>query len=341
MLDEALSVLDRASEKVTGPNAHIALYQLGAMLVQMNEFDRAQPHFQRILNMPKPSVVSGLQTPPTNGVASSPPSTEALPGINTHKFNLPQGLIREIQGPAFGSGSGSQWIPKSFEEAQVGALVQLATLAQQQRKLGEWLEQLEAKAEANPKNIRTLETLAQLYTLTQNTDKVMEITQRLIAVSPKDPVYQSLWLNQAIEQNMDYETLKKYLDEMTGLTAEARLWYLALHANRSYRQGLKVDAEELVAVLETSLRLEPTHPTLCHFYIHTMELSANPEKALSAANILRTQALKQGHLLHMPSHIDMWLGHYGDAIDINKVAIAADEAYVAQTGHDNEFYKAY
>ena len=47
------------------------------------------------------------------------------------------------------------------------------------------------------------------------------------------------------------------------------------------------ETEELVAVLEKGLQLEPTHPALCHFYIHTMELSANPEKALSAANVLR------------------------------------------------------
>ena len=101
------------------------------------------------------------------------------------------------------------------------------------------------------------------------------------------------------------------------------------------------ETEELVAVLEKSLQLEPTHPALCHFYIHTMELSANPEKALSAANVLRTGVPGQGHLLHMPSHIDMWLGHYEDAVEINKIAIAADEAYVTQTGYDNEFYKVY
>ena len=101
------------------------------------------------------------------------------------------------------------------------------------------------------------------------------------------------------------------------------------------------ETEELVAVLEKSLQLEPTHPALCHFYIHTMELSANPEKALSAANVLRTRVPGQGHLLHMPSHIDMWLGHYEDAVESNKSAIDADEVYVTQTGYDNEFYKVY
>ena len=55
LLDEAISVLDRASEKVTGTNAHIELYQLGAAFVEMNEYDRARPLFQKVLDMPEPA----------------------------------------------------------------------------------------------------------------------------------------------------------------------------------------------------------------------------------------------------------------------------------------------
>ena len=285
LLDAALSVIDRAAENVTGPNAHSALYQLGTALVQMNEFDRAQPHFQRILDMPKPRVVSGVQTPPTNVVASSPRSTWGPPGINTHKFNLPQSLIWDIQGQPFGHSSGSPWIPKSFEEAQVGALVQLTTIAQRQHKLGEFIEQLEAKAAANPKNIQTLETLAQIYTLTQNTDEVMEITERLIAVSPNDPVYQSLRLNQAIQQNIDYETLKKYLDEMTGLTSEARLWYIALYASSFYRQGRKADAEKLVAVLEGAKVTDLSTGELLVSALAQMDKTGAAEKILAQLSV--------------------------------------------------------
>ena len=101
------------------------------------------------------------------------------------------------------------------------------------------------------------------------------------------------------------------------------------------------ETEELVAVLEKGLRVDPTHPGLCHFYIHTMELSATPEKALPAADMLRYRIPEQGHLLHMPSHIDMWVGQYKEAVETNKRAIVGDEAYVLKTGHDNEFYKMY
>ena len=101
------------------------------------------------------------------------------------------------------------------------------------------------------------------------------------------------------------------------------------------------ETEELVAVLEKALRADPTHPGLCHFYIHTMELSATPEKALPAADTLRFRVPEHGHFLHMPSHIDMWVGQYNEAVEANKRGVQADEAYKLRTGHDNEFYKVF
>ncbi len=98
---------------------------------------------------------------------------------------------------------------------------------------------------------------------------------------------------------------------------------------------------ELVEVLERGLKQNPTHPGLCHFYIHTMELSDSPHKALACANILRTRYPSQGHLLHMPSHIDMWVGQYKEAVEANEKGVASDEKYVSRTGQDNEFYKMY
>ncbi len=101
------------------------------------------------------------------------------------------------------------------------------------------------------------------------------------------------------------------------------------------------ETEELVAVLEKALKVDPTHPGLCHFYIHTMELSATPEKALPAADILRFRVPEHGHFVHMPSHIDMWVGQYKEAVETNKRAVAVDEVYKLKTGQDNEFYKVY
>ena len=128
----------------------------------------------------------------------------------------------------------------------------MLTITQQQRKLTEFIERFEAQIDADPKNIKTLETLAQIYTLTQNTDKAKTTIERLIAASPNDPVYQAFWLSRSMGQERDYETLKKSLDEMIGLTPEARFWYIAQYASNFYQQGQKEDAEKLAAELENA-----------------------------------------------------------------------------------------
>ena len=246
LLDEAISVLDRASEKVTGTNAHIELYQLGAAFVEMNEYDRARPLFQKVLDMPEPA-----QNATQNPVPNVPRATSGPPGIRTDRFNLPRTLTSRIQRSTFQiqGGRQTQWIPKNFEEAQAGALVQITTIAQQQRKLGEFIEQLEVQADADPKNIKGLETLAQIYILTRDTDKTDETLERLITASPNDPVYQGTRLTRLMGQGISYETLKKYLDEINVLAPEARLWYIARYASNFYRQGRKEDTEKLVVEL--------------------------------------------------------------------------------------------
>ena len=246
LLDEAISVLDRAAEKITGPNAHIELYQLGDAFVEMNEFDRARPLFQRVLNMPEPT-----QQATQNPVTNAPRATSGPPGIRTDRFNLPRTLTSRIQRSSFQIQGvrQTQWIPTDFDEAQAGALVQITTIAQQQRKLGALINQLEAQADADPKNIKGLETLAQIYILTQDTDKTNETLERLIAASPNDPVYQGTRLTRLMGQGISYETLKKYLDEITALVPDARLWYVARYASDFYRQGRKEDTEKLVMEL--------------------------------------------------------------------------------------------
>ena len=95
--------------------------------------------------------------------------------------------------------------------------------------------------------------------------------------------------------------------------------------------------EELVAVLEHGLKLTqdqnlPPHPGLIHMYIHTMEMSPEPEKALNCADQLRNLMPDCGHLQHMPTHIDVLCGHYQAAVSASRLAIEADNKYLAQIG---------
>jgi tetratricopeptide (TPR) repeat protein len=86
---------------------------------------------------------------------------------------------------------------------------------------------------------------------------------------------------------------------------------------------------EAVATLEAVLKQHPEHPGANHFYIHAVEASNDPGRALAAAKRLETLVPGAGHLVHMPSHIYARTGRYADALERNKVAVAVDEKYIA------------
>ncbi len=90
------------------------------------------------------------------------------------------------------------------------------------------------------------------------------------------------------------------------------------------------DTPEIVSVLEEALRRWPDHTGLNHFYIHTMEGSRNPERALASAHRLETLAPAASHLVHMPSHVYLRTGDYAAAVRCNQQAIAADGNYRRQ-----------
>lgn len=87
------------------------------------------------------------------------------------------------------------------------------------------------------------------------------------------------------------------------------------------------ETPEVVSTLEEVLRRAPGHIGACHFYIHTMEASPTPERALAAADSLRGRVSGAGHLLHMPAHIDLRIGHYENAVDANLKGIASDSLW--------------
>ncbi len=88
---------------------------------------------------------------------------------------------------------------------------------------------------------------------------------------------------------------------------------------------------EIVKVLESVIKRDPNHLGANHYYIHAIEGSNHPERALMSANRLRHVNIN-GHILHMPSHIDMRIGDYESAAQANVRAVAADQAYIQKYG---------
>jgi tetratricopeptide (TPR) repeat protein len=98
--------------------------------------------------------------------------------------------------------------------------------------------------------------------------------------------------------------------------------------------------EELLATLRSVLALDPRHPLANHLTIHAVEASPHPEKADRAADTLRDLQPGLGHLVHMPSHVDVRRGRWQEAITANAKAIEADRRYTAQAPEQG-FYRLY
>jgi tetratricopeptide (TPR) repeat protein len=90
--------------------------------------------------------------------------------------------------------------------------------------------------------------------------------------------------------------------------------------------------EEIVATLESVLRRDPNHFGAIHYYIHAVEASQHPERALIYAPRLPALVPAAGHLVHMPAHIYERTGDYYAAALSNKEAAKADEAYIQARG---------
>ncbi|MBH66802.1 MAG: hypothetical protein CMM58_00455 [Rhodospirillaceae bacterium] len=123
--------------------------------------------------------------------------------------------------------------------------------------------------------------------------------------------------------------------DVCALTAEALMvrtpWQLWDLQNRIPAEGS--DTQEAIEIIEETLeRIEKNgdtlHAGLLHFYIHVMEMSPEPERALVASDKLRPLVPGSGHLIHMPSHIYVLCGQYEKVIASNVEAAAADTKYL-------------
>jgi hypothetical protein len=98
---------------------------------------------------------------------------------------------------------------------------------------------------------------------------------------------------------------------------------------------------QIESLLQHCLRLQPGHPGAHHYWIHLQESSPHPQRGLPSADALRNAFAGSGHLLHMPSHIDMRVGQYTQAMAANQRSIAADLRYMAQVDAQGAYRVGY
>jgi tetratricopeptide (TPR) repeat protein len=99
--------------------------------------------------------------------------------------------------------------------------------------------------------------------------------------------------------------------------------------------------DEIVTTLESVLARNPDHPGACHYYLHTVEASLEPERALPCAERLPGLMPGAGHLVHMPAHIYMRVGRYHEAVERNQQAAYVDEQYLASQHPTGEYANGY
>ena len=157
----------------------------------------------------------------------------------------------------------------------------------------------------------------------------------IAAMAKRFPADPKADLRKAAEDYRDAmrEVVKNFPDDLDAATLFAEsgmnlhpwgLW----HPDGTPEAG----TEEIVATLESVLKRDPNHLGAIHYYIHAVEASNSPERALAEANRLAALAPAAGHIVHMPAHVYIRTGDYASAVKTNQEAAAADRAYIKSSG---------
>jgi len=155
------------------------------------------------------------------------------------------------------------------------------------------------------------------------------------AMAKRFPADPNSDLKKAAEDYRDAmrEVAKQFPDDLDASTLFAEAG-MNLHPWGLWHQDgtPEVGTEEIVATLEYVIKRDPNHLGAIHYYIHAVEASNNPERALAGANKLAQLAPGAGHIVHMPAHIYIRTGDYEAAVKTNEKAAEVDRAYIKETG---------
>jgi tetratricopeptide (TPR) repeat protein len=282
--------------------------------------------FPLALASPAPEPHHAMPAPESH--RSMPASGELLPGLGSYHHPIstrsPQAQKLFDQGLTLIYGFNHDEAIRSFQKAAkhdpgalmplwgiayaLGPNINLPVDAEGEKKACDALQKALAAAGQAPENERAyVEALAKRY----SDDPRADLNK--LAVEYKDAMG---------------EVAKRYPDDPDAATLYAesmmdlRPWQLWTLDGKP-----APGTEDLVSVLESVLRRFPDHPGANHYYIHAVEASPHPEKALLSARRLEGMVPGAGHLVHMPAHIYARTGDYDGAVRRNEMAAQADRDY--------------
>ena len=185
--------------------------------------------------------------------------------------------------------------------------------------------------------------LAALDTARRLAGEATELEQDLIAalVQRYAPDVERTQLDQRYATAMaEVAERHSHNDHVLVLYAEARMnlspWDYWDEDGRA-----RPNTAHVLTTLETVLERAPEHAGAIHLYIHAVEASNDPGRALPHARRLPALMPGAGHMVHMPSHIHYRLGLFGEAMAANRAAVAADERYFERSPSDPVYRNGY
>jgi hypothetical protein len=198
----------------------------------------------------------------------------------------------------------------------------------------------------NINDIAPVDRLKQAYTHLAEAEKRKaagsDVEQGLIAALAKryvaDPTGDQAVREKAYSDAMG-ELAKRFPDDLDVATLYAES-LMNLRPWRLYTKDGTPEpgTEAIVASLERVMKSNPNHPGANHYYIHAVEASKSPERAVPQAGRLETLVPGAGHLVHMPAHIYIRTGQYAKSAKSNADAAAVDEKYFKAANAGGTFY---
>jgi tetratricopeptide (TPR) repeat protein len=150
--------------------------------------------------------------------------------------------------------------------------------------------------------------------------------------------------NRLIELNREYagamgRVVEAYPDDLDAATLYAEALFLMLPRPGAFDLA-DPDVARVLQVLESALKRDIHHPGACHLYVHTTELTSEPQRAEPCVEFLGNAVPGASHLNHMPAHTWTRVGRWGDAVRASLHAWQSDqraakgEGFLTYPAHD-------